>query len=41
MTYGSQCQAFTHELRQVNWLVKFQPNLLDKHESSIDRTKFL
>ena len=38
---GAGCQAFTANLRRVNWPTKFRPNLPEKYDGTINPEEFL
>ena len=39
--YGAGCQAFTADLRWVDWPTKFRPDLPEKYDGTIDLEEFL
>ena len=39
--YGDGCRPFTANLRRVNWPTKFQPDLPEKYDGTIDLDEFL
>ena len=39
--YGAGCQAFTADLRWLDWPNKFQPDLPEKYDGTIDPDEFL
>ena len=39
--YGAGCQAFTADLRRLDWPNKFRPDLPEKYDGTIDSEEFL